>query len=273
MNTKKRIPRAILSMAAIVVFAITACPQQLQTPNWQTIGFDAIGRTLYGKPDNTDGGGVYFDFPVEDGNQTHVNYLRYAHNGPVSGSLVVTFEVSTTGYPAFNFVFEPGNTCTSPATTRLYIERRGFSNPAVWGDLSWGPNGNPNYRWWSNPLSFTLVGGSRIQLTVPLTPDQWSNVNGQMGNTDTVTLRGFQAAIADVQNLGFSFGGGCSFGHGINVTNCTARFTVISYAPVRAPTTDRTPTADPSTDADECVDSTSTKRKCSSAALSRQDSQ
>ena len=232
----------------MVLFAMPAYPQQVQTPNWQTINFDAFGRGSYGKTSKAKSGGVYFDFPVKDSTQTHVNYLRYAYNGPVSGSLVATFELGTTGYPEFNYAFERENICTSPATTRLYIERRGFSNPAVWGDTSWGPNGNPNYRWWSNPISFVLVGGSRIQLTVSLTPDQWSNVNGQMGTADAITLREFQAAIADVQNLGFSFGGGCSFGHGINVSNGTARFTVISYVSVPTPTTD------PSTQGDDSVD-------------------
>ena len=40
---------------------------------------------------------------------------------------------------------------------------------------------------------------------------------------------GFQDALGDLGHVGMTFGGGCFFGHGVNISGGTARFSLISY--------------------------------------------
>lgn len=84
-------------------------------------------------------------------------------------------------------------------------------------------------RWWSNPRAFTLADG-RATITVPLSPEFWSSVNGQFGNADSFARFGFAKALLNVTRLGLTFSGGCSFGHGINVRGGSAQFRLIGYA-------------------------------------------
>ena len=59
-------------------------------------------------------------------------------------------------------------------------------------------------------------------ITVPLTADAWSSVNGKVGNADPETKFAFDKALLNVSRFGVTFGGGCSFGHGVNVRGGTA---------------------------------------------------
>jgi hypothetical protein len=49
-------------------------------------------------------------------------------------------------------------------------------------------------------------------------------------NASVVATAGFKQAMANLGNVGFSFGGGCFYGHGVRVSGGGARFAVISYA-------------------------------------------
>jgi hypothetical protein len=96
----------------------------------------------------------------------------------------------------------------------------------------WSKYPNPDYentRWWSNPIAYELVGGSVVQLKVPLSANQWSNIYGHFGNFSAATASGFNSTLQHPAMIGFSFGGGCFFGHGVNVSNGTARFIVWGY--------------------------------------------
>ena len=70
------------------------------------------------------------------------------------------------------------------------------------------------YRWWSNRVSYELGSetGTDIIMTVPMTPDQWSNINGKLGNQDAEASAGFEDALLNVGRVGMTFGGGCLFG-------------------------------------------------------------
>jgi hypothetical protein len=85
------------------------------------------------------------------------------------------------------------------------------------------------YRWFSNPIKLVLEAG-KVTLAVPFDPAQWSSVFGQFGNANADANEGFEAALKDMANVGFTFGGGCFFGHGAVVGNGTARFTVTEFA-------------------------------------------
>jgi hypothetical protein len=68
-----------------------------------------------------------------------------------------------------------------------------------------------------------------ITLTVPLTPDQWSSVYGKVENYNADSLAGFEDALRNLGEIGMTFGGGCFFGHGVNVSDGTAHIALISY--------------------------------------------
>jgi len=75
--------------------------------------------------------------------------------------------------------------------------------------------------WWSNPVSVTLTGNGSTPIAAPLTPDQWSDWNGKPG---TDNPEAFSEAIAKVQTIGLSFGGGCFFENGVTTSNGSGVF-------------------------------------------------
>ena len=179
-------------------------------------------------PDPTAGGpgAWYLDFPtahnypacISQGSCESLNYVTTSYGGPATHSVSMTFEILTTGTPNFNYVMESDNNCATPATVRLFLERKN-------DDFS-----EEFYRWWANPASYELQATpGEVTLTVPLTPDQWSSVYGKGGNYNADSLAGFQDALQNLGDIGMTFGGGCFFGHGVNVSGGTARFALISY--------------------------------------------
>ncbi|HUQ89692.1 MAG TPA: hypothetical protein VM096_19165 [Vicinamibacterales bacterium] len=153
-----------------------------------------------------------FLFPA-DGS---INYLFTASPMRiVHGTLSVSVRIDTSGAVVFNSIDPPTPSCTIPPSVR----------PFLWAN----DNGNGNYdRWWSNPRSITLAAGSNT-ITVPLTAESWSSVNGKFGNADAETKFAFDKALLNVSRLGVTFGGGCSFGHGVNARGGTATFALTEY--------------------------------------------
>ena len=66
--------------------------------------------------------------------------------------------------------------------------------------------------------SYVLAQGSAT-LTARLDPSEWSDWDGHMGNSDTAHAAAFAEAVADVQQIGLSFGGGCFFANGVGTPN------------------------------------------------------
>ncbi len=173
--------------------------------------------------------GWYFNFPVYNGpltdcNETHlcpgVHYVTTPHPAsiPENHNLVVTFRVATTGNPTFNYKLMPNNTCISPAKVRPFLQ---IKNDDMVSE---------NNRWWANPVTYELGASGDVTLTIPLTLDKWSNVYGHFGNYSADSAAGFRNVLSHMGNIGFTFGGGCFFGHGVNVSGGTAQFIVTSYS-------------------------------------------
>lgn len=183
----------------------TPATLSLQSSAWETIGEPQpfILVTLFG--------GLTFQFPT-DGS---IHYLYTASPlTAIRGTLTVTLRIDTLGTVVFNSLDQSG--CGIPPSVR----------PLVWSN----GNGNGDYdRWWSNPRSFALAPGTAT-ISVPLTPDAWSSVNGKYGNADTPTQFAFERALLNVTRLGLTFGGGCSFGHGVNLRNGNALFALTEYS-------------------------------------------
>ncbi len=180
----------------------------LQQAQWQTIS-DPSPFPLA----NNETADLVFDFPSTG--SMHYLYTPSAL-AVVRGTVVATVRITTAGPVVFNSLDPITASCSIPAAVR----------PFFWANDS----GNGTYdRWWSNPRSFPLADGSAT-ISVPLLPEFWSSVNGQFGNADSATRYGFAKALLNVTRLGLTFGGGCSFGHGISVRGGTAQFRLTGYA-------------------------------------------
>ena len=153
------------------------------------------------------------DFPSSGA----VNYLfTSSPQLSIRGNLIVTFRIDTTGPVMFNSLDPITSACVIPASVRPFIWANG--------------NGSSDYdRWWSNPSSSPLRAGAAT-IGVPLSPEAWSSVNGKIGNANAETKYGFAKALLNVSRLGVTFGGGCSFGHGVNISGGQAQFVLTEFA-------------------------------------------
>jgi hypothetical protein len=165
------------------------------------------------------GGGWYFDFP--SGSNSSVNYVLAAVNIAGSSSVRASLSVTTTGKVVFVYNIQPDNTCINPARVRFLLQEKG-------DDLS-GTNGKQYFRWWSNSVAYELVPGS-AELSASLTDlSQWTSVFGEKANASAAAMAGFKQAMARLGNVGFAFGGGCFYGHGVRASGGTARFALTRY--------------------------------------------
>jgi hypothetical protein len=164
-------------------------------------------------------GGWYFDFPSCNGtNECSVHYVTVPLGLSVTEFVRAGFEIATTGKPVFHYKLQPDNTCDYPAHARFLLQRKD-------DDLSVR---SEFYRWFSSS-GFRLDAGS-ADLTVPLRPAEWVSVFGKHGDDDESTRTAFYQALHELENVGFVFGGGCFYGHGVNVIGGSARFLVTGYA-------------------------------------------
>lgn len=132
------------------------------------------------------------------------------------GTMVLSFTIATSGAVLFNSLDPQSSSCTIPSAVR----------PFFWANA----NGSGPYdRWWSNPRAVTLAPGNG-SLTVRLRPENWSSVNGRIGSVDAEARFAFEKALLNVTRLGITFGGGCSFGHGINISGGAATFVLTEFA-------------------------------------------
>ena len=207
--------RAALAIAAALTAACARSPAapsptpvtiSLQAGAWETIA-DPQSLPLI----NLDG--LSFLFPASGS----INYLYTASPlTAIHGTLSVTVTVDTQGAVVFNSIEPQSASCTIPSSVR----------PFIWANN----NGNGEFdRWWSNPRAITLAAGTQT-ISVPLTAEAWSSVNGKFGSADAPTKFAFDRALLNVSRLGLTFGGGCSFGHGINVRNGSATFSLSDYS-------------------------------------------
>ena len=148
--------------------------------------------------------GWQFEFPTQNG----VHYLTTSqHPASASTSISASIEVATIGTPFFEYHTEASNTCDAPASVRLFVQRR--------GDNMSGDGAYEFYRWWSRSAAYVLSTGSIVLVGDLTDPSQWTSVFGKSGDTNEPS---FRAALADLGDVGFTFGGGCFYGHGVYVT-------------------------------------------------------
>jgi len=159
-------------------------------------------------------------FPQPGGYLTWLCYLVATQfkSTSISGTLTMTVEVSAVGQPVFNWQSEADNTCYwNPATVRPF-----FAGTQT-------QNFNTTGRWWAAPPNEYILAPGTATITVPLTPDNWVDVQGEKGTLNSDTLAGFASSIKSVMWIGMTFGGGCFYSHGVNVSGVSAEFKVLDY--------------------------------------------
>jgi hypothetical protein len=179
----------------------------LESGQWQSISQPA-GIALT----NVD---AHLAFEVPSTGSIHYLFTPSALS-QIRGTLVVSVAVATTGPVLFHSLDPVSGGCVIPPSVR----------PFFWAN---GNGEGPYDRWWSNPRASALAAGTAT-ISVPLTPGFWSSVNGQFGNADSGVSHAFETALLNVTRLGVTFGGGCSFGHGVNVSGGQAQFAITRFA-------------------------------------------
>jgi hypothetical protein len=147
-----------------------------------------------------------FDFPQAPG---HINYFmrNFPEGMMITPSLVsCTFSISAS-VPFISLDNSPGN----PPSVRIMLRR----------DM-----GSEDGRWWSNDPQYVKLDRGTFTLSVAIT-DSWKNVNGK---TSDERHNEFLSFLPQVNSVGLTFGGGSSYGHGIQIPKgkrCT--FHLLSY--------------------------------------------
>ena len=131
--------------------------------------------------------------------------------GDLTGATIsATIGIVDANMPQYTYYNTGGST---PAHTRLYLRTL---NKEL---------GESQY-WWSNPVSISLADLTLLgttTLVVALDPTQWSDRAGHLASDPNYTPA-FQQAVADVAEIGLSFGGGNNFAFGVGVSSGTATF-------------------------------------------------
>ena len=155
-----------------------------------------------------------FNFPRSPGS---VHYITKPVTPAASGAARAAFTITTTGDPVFDYRTAADNSCDAPAAVRLFLQQQG-------DDLS-GAGPYEFYRWWST--AGTVLQDGSFTLDVALNPALWRSVLGKTGDANP---RAFAAAIANLEHVGVTFGGGCFYGHGVRILNGSALFTLKQFA-------------------------------------------
>jgi hypothetical protein len=112
-----------------------------------------------------------------------------------------------------------GGNCSAnvPAAVRFF-----FRSPSASGSsVGTPPAGFYTQFWWSNPVNAPLLSGNQGQTTIMANmsdPTEWSDWNGQRGDSSPAVTEAFLEAIQKVQAIGLSFGGECFFETGVTPT-------------------------------------------------------
>ncbi|MGI8981436.1 MAG: hypothetical protein ACR2FY_19595 [Pirellulaceae bacterium] len=172
-------------------------------------------------------GGWYFDISYPTAEAGHVHYVTFKH-GSLSGKtrIVMRYRLEMDEGVRLIPAKEPDTTHFHSMLT-MYFQRRGDD---------WSGRGKyETYRWWATfatvtPIPRALPTGEH-ELSVPL-EGNWTAVQT---SSATTSPKKFQEAIRDAERVGFTFGGGDGYGHGVYATG-PARFVVTHFEVVSSET-------------------------------------
>ncbi len=204
-------------IAVVLLISLVGCgivpPPNIRPEQANTISLDPQNWYIYysaemrSHPVLDPSGAWSFEFPSSQADG-HVNYVQTPFTSTKAlHDVSLTFKVESEA-PRYNVMDSKD---IPPATVHLFFEQQN-------DDLR-----NANGRWWATASKYDLGSSdnSLITFVIPLTPDQWSNVEGQR-DTDS-----FYAAIENVGWIGLTCGGQAFFGHGVALNSGTAKYVLV----------------------------------------------
>lgn len=205
------------------LFILLAMASQCFGQTWNLFNFTGANRYSF------TGSGTSFAFP-QASTRSFPALLTTTTDSSVLGNLngktlTATIHIDADSGALFVFGGElPGwNTGNQPANCRLF-----FSSSASTYNLNIATAKEDNY-WWSHVgVSVITNNLGTVSFSDNLDPSHWSNANGHLASN---RLAGFNQAVANVRQIGLSFGGGSFFDVGVALNNGTgpATFTLLSF--------------------------------------------
>jgi hypothetical protein len=127
--------------------------------------------------------------------------------------------ISVSGDAASFMTQHNGGDCVSntPAAVRFFFRSPSASGPST----GTPPAGFYTQFWWSNPVNLQLLTGNQTPTLITASmsdPNEWSDWNGQRGDSSPGVMEAFLEATHKVQAIGLSFGGECFFETGVTPT-------------------------------------------------------
>ena len=157
--------------------------------------------------------GWYFDFPQPDSNAGHVHYVTFKH-GPLTGKSRIVLRYRIEAEPGVQFY--PTKYPGMLSILTMYFQRRGDD---------WSGRGKyEGYRWWATFRTDRPLTAGEHELSVGL-DENWTAVQTSSAINNP---KAFRDAVRDAERVGFTFGGGDGYGHGVYATG-PARFVVTSF--------------------------------------------
>jgi hypothetical protein len=196
---------------------------------WTVYDYNASGQEIAprnspnSEPASTTGTTTTFDFL--DG---HYTALLTTMDKSLTGDLsskTLSDTISVSGSPATTFMTQHGGgDCVgnTPAAVRFYFVAPSASGPS----FGTPPAGFYTQFWWSNPMNLALGTGDQTGIITGLMsdPNEWSDWNGQRGDSSPAVLEAFLEATHKVQTVGLSFGGECFFETGVQASSTPETF-------------------------------------------------
>ena len=199
---------------------------------WQVGDFDEAGNFGFHGAEEFKGGAVGFEFLERPDTSflitDHAAYKKKLFGDQTGKSLVARVTVAVTPGTEFQYWGEPDGSGRA-ANVRLYFETAKLLGtpqppPSTQGFSSF---------WWSFPISVDLADlmDGEANLTVPLEPGLWLDCQNLSGDSDDAHRDFFAAAIAQIDMVGLSFGGGYFFHNGLGIVPGTGSgsFRLLSY--------------------------------------------
>jgi|ERR1700733_120306 len=150
-----------------------------------------------------------FHFPSYEAGG-HVNYVQTPFNKTTTlRNVTITFTVESDD-PRYHVMDDKDHL---PATFHVFMERQNDNLEAEGG------------RFWAQPSKYNLGSDDnhQITITVPLTSDCWTDVDGK-NNSDS-----FQDLLKNIGWIGITFGGQFFFGHGVALAGGSAKFVLVDF--------------------------------------------
>jgi hypothetical protein len=206
----------------------TASDPSSAPANWTVYDYNPSGQEIAPRnspgsmPATTSGSTTMFNF--FSGHYTALlTTMDKSLTGDLSGK-TLNDNISVSGSATTFFTQHNGGDCVSntPAAVRFY-----FVSPSASGSsVGTPPAGFYTQFWWSNPVNLPLTSGSQSGTISAMMsdPNEWSDWNGQRGDSSPAVLEAFQEAIRNVQTVGLSFGGECFFETGVQADSTPETF-------------------------------------------------